>query len=131
MLLSPFFHQFLISHDLNNWTLIDLPGVEDVHKDRNAHESHEQDESVVQSLRVWFVGVWPEGPEEAPGRVDDGDDVAGETEFAQRPAGGGKWSVLTDATSGDAAYGDQVSSHQSNGTEGKHGVEGDGAANVD
>jgi hypothetical protein len=52
-------------------------GVEYVHKSGEPHQTHEQHTSPVESNRRDFVSIGEKRPDEAPNRVDQGDDVDG------------------------------------------------------
>jgi hypothetical protein len=62
-----------------------MPGVEYVHKSGKPHQTHEQYTSPIECNRRDCVGIGEKRPDEAPDRVDQGDDVDGQASSAETP----------------------------------------------
>jgi hypothetical protein len=79
-----------------------MPGMEYVHESRKSHQSNKQNTSPIEGDRCDLVGIGEKRPDEAPNRVDKGNDVDGQTSSAETPPTIWQWE-LKKTTVSDAA----------------------------
>jgi hypothetical protein len=62
-----------------------MSGVEDVHERSEPHQTHKQNTGPVKVHGGDFVGIWEKRPNKCPERVDEGNNVDGQTSSAETP----------------------------------------------
>jgi hypothetical protein len=92
----------VLGHYLQHRSLIGISGVEDVHERSEPHQTHKQDTSPIKVHRRYFIGIWEERPDKCPERVDEGNNVDGQTSSAETPTTLGQREVVKTTVS-DAA----------------------------
>jgi len=98
----------VLCNHVHHRPFVSMPGVEYIHERGEAHQTHKQHASPVEVCGRDLIRVWEERPDEAPARVDERNDVDGQTSSTETPTTLGKWEVVN-ATVSDTAWERSVS----------------------